>query len=1850
MSALSPLLRHLIPSVHLRTVALAALFGFATFAVRATPTEIPLPRPEALTPAPVAALGCADEPAFTGFITNTYTTTPATYSTTGMARGSISDVDDDWSCTAYYRYDGLGWQRADAEGDGNFQWGTLIHSTAVPCNWVIGETTYLKANDAAHCHTSDSDHGMQLELLNWTGQLQEGLWHADSSPDAAGDFMFIHSDCTSWYEGSGMSGQRIRWNEPFGSTNVGNRPGDNCDPTILDSTGTAQTITVDGTDPVLGFDWPAAGGPALVTAAGVGVTFDATDNVAGFSDASHDWNLQRQVGTWNGSTCSGFVDDASAGGLTSGTTNAADQVASQGLADETCYRWTLAATDANGNAAATITSGSIRTSLTGNLGRQSQHTFETWDLGAGDSLAVNVASANLVISHPILELPSRGGSASLTATYNPHDPTNIGMGPGWRLDAFRRLTVNGDNTVTFTDGDGSRHTFSGPATIGSVTTYTRPPTLYATLVKDTSLTANEFVLTYRDLSTDKFDIVGSEGLLVREEDRHGNGLTIAYGGGSNRISTITDTAGSRTIAFAWDGSNRLTSITDWAVVSSGEIQVSGTANRLHRLLYDGSGRLGGWADPLNTSSTCPGTPTTNTASHLVCLGYDAAGGLATITRGQTVTTLTGGALGTAPQAATTTIGYAGLDVTTVKDAQQEADAALGTTFDHPAAGVTQIERAGTTGLSLETATRYTLLANGDLYARIGTAARRATITPSETWITTTTTWDASYPIEVATVTDDDGGALERTTTTTYVGGSLGLVARIDAPLDGTSRHHTDFTYNANNDVTQQIVSRGGDATDRTITRHCYTSSGCATTATDLVPRSTIERYVDGAKGGSNGHVEDFVTEFQYDAFGQRTRETRHNYAAGGTLLDSRATGFEYDSLGNLTKEIVNYVSGTVTNPGDDISPASTTNARTDLTTIHAYDTAGNRISTADPRRAIESAKGTGLATDDFITRSVHNALNEQLRETTPTTPGVTITQKTSSTAYDEVGQVRTATDYGGVVTATRFDRAGRALESYRDTDGAGGTAAVTTGKSGYDPSGRLLWSEDEVQATDPAGGTDPGRTETTYDALGRAVTSTEAAGSASPAIASTTAIAHDGLDRVTQQTVGTESGAAQTTKTGYDPGDRVTSVDDEFTCTTTSYDWRGLATQIVEGRTSASPCTGSGTRTINQAFDGLARMTSRAVAGGETLEASTFDGAGRATTTWSAMGTTSRVLETTFNALDEPVTEYRYTDVAGTKSAESWARANRDPAGNETDRCTWSASPTEWCHLASDTTWASPVPITRSSSRFDARNNRVEQYTPGLGATTYDPDHNYQVAGVYLPTAAGKEHQTAYAYDTRHRLDTISHVLCAATQRPCAGGNILSSAIADDYGYDANDNRAQVIEDNGAGAVTRHYCHDARNQLVGTYSAAGCSTGLLEAFAHDAAGNRTSAAGRTFTYDGESQLATCSGTACSPAFDADGRLTKVTTASGTWSYEYDGESRLVRACRAATCATGSPDKSEFTYDGESHRTQIRTYTAGTLTTTTDFRYQGDAVASEIAASGSTVVTRTFTTDEAGAIMKVTIATTPVAGADDGTYLVTWNGHGDALALSEIDPGTGLLAPAARYTYSTWGTPTISAQSGYGNLEFRYLYVGRHDVQWDDFAGAGLLYMHARHYNPEFGRFLQPDPAEVESNLYGYASARPTSAMDPSGTNSRLLDSGGFGSAFAMPATTTINWFNRVAVKSAHVVLKPANLYGGSAVTTAMRKACCTGLQGYDAGHVIAKVLGGKGGLKALNVVPIKASVNRGAMRQVEGTVKHLLQRGHRVEVRVELVYKAGHKAPIKVIYKYRIAGRGDDFTVVRFDN
>lgn len=1283
-----------------------------------------------------------------------------------------------------------------------------------------------------------------------------------------------------------------------------------------------------------------------------------------------------------------------------------------------------------------------------------------------------------------------------------------------------------------------------------------------------------------------------------------------------------------------------------------------------------------------------------------------------ITKTQTVTTLSSGTLGTSVRsgatAVTTRVEFSNADVTAVLDAEEKQAAGAGTAFAHPAATATSVVRRGDGASSSDTTTRYTRASSGDVHGRITTVARKL----GAAWITTTTAFDATYPIEVASVTEDDGGSLERTTTHQYVAASMGLLLVTKEPLTTTpsvTRRWTQYTYNANNDVTQKTVSLDGSATVRTVTRYCYAASGCATSGTTATMRAVIENYVDGTKGGAQGHEEDITTEYLYDAYGQRTRETRYNYAAGA-LADDRATGFVYDTFGNLTKEIDNYVDGVVSPNSLDTTPAAGSSVRTDLTTTYAYDTAGNRVATTDPRRAIAASsttyardafertvadgwgtadtggawsgttadhdvtgsvgavilgsntnrnayltsvsaqdaeilfkvnvdqlavgsdhlvwaylrrqdssnyyqvritlntsgsitatfnrtaagsstvidaatttvphavsdwywvrarisgttavegrirlwkdgttepvewaaegtdasppaalQGTGhvglrfqlggsysgtypvtasfdeftvttiggggqaLGGDDYVSRSTFDALDQAVTQLTPTTPGVTIAQKTASSVYDEFGAVRRATDYGGVVTATASDRAGRPTETFEDTPTA---AAASTSQTVYDPSGRTISEKDRRQVAGSLG-----VTLYAYDELGRQIAVSVGDGTSHESEDDST---YDALDRLIALEVGVDgpgnpSPSSQLTTYVYDPGDRIVETDDQSSCGTSTYDYRDLPQTTTDGLVGGSCGSGTDTRTTTKTYDGRGRLLVAEVTAGPgtgdrtTIDA--FDSVGNKLST--AVRKSGVTTTTTFgiDRLDQTTSEVRPDG--------STAKTTYDAVGNALDRCFWKpAISVGDCLPVASSGWTNP-PTQSTSTSYDARNERIGLVDGSSNQTTvYDSDHNYQTKALYTPTKADLtvELQTLTSYDDRHRVSEVKHQLCTISAgHACSSTTLVGES---DYLYDDNDNRTKVLENNGAATTDLRYCYDALDRLQYRNTAAACGSAAKdETYVFDDAGNRTQTVvgGVTtnFAYDAEGRLCKTAATSCtSPnvTYDTAGR----TKTWNGWTFGYDPDGRLLTACKSATCAN-TADKVEFTYDGEGHRTRILTDPAGTGAgqgpVTRTFRYQADAIVEETLtdATHTDAVVRSYVVDDTGSVVRMTI---PAGEPGAGTYLPVYNGHGDTVNLSKLDPVTGSLTLANSFGYSTWGRPTTTTHNAIPDLGFRFAYVGEFDVQWDDAFGLDLLYMQARHYSPALGRFLQPDPDRSESNLYAYAANNPVTEIDPDGT-------------------------------------------------------------------------------------------------------------------------------------------------------
>jgi len=120
------------------------------------------------------------------------------------------------------------------------------------------------------------------------------------------------------------------------------------------------------------------------------------------------------------------------------------------------------------------------------------------------------------------------------------------------------------------------------------------------------------------------------------------------------------------------------------------------------------------------------------------------------------------------------------------------------------------------------------------------------------------------------------------------------------------------------------------------------------------------------------------------------------------------------------------------------------------------------------------------------------------------------------------------------------------------------------------------------------------------------------------------------------------------------------------------------------------------------------------------------------------------------------------------------------------------------------------------------------------------------------------------------------------------------------------------------------------------------------------------------------------------------------------------------------------------------------------------------------------------------------------------YYYHYDGLGSVAALSNTSGDI-----VERYQYDVFGRCTVHTSAGADGVWMTsddttdtklvvgnpYMFTGR---RYD--SESGLYYYRARYYNPEIGRFLQPDPIGYAGglNLYGYCGNNPINRTDPRG--------------------------------------------------------------------------------------------------------------------------------------------------------
>ncbi|MFG1342654.1 tandem-95 repeat protein, partial [Xanthobacter autotrophicus] len=337
--------------------------------------------------------------------------------------------------------------------------------------------------------------------------------------------------------------------------------------------------------------------------------------------------------------------------------------------------------------------------------------------------------------------------------------------------------------------------------------------------------------------------------------------------------------------------------------------------------------------------------------------------------------------------------------------------------------------------------------------------------------------------------------------------------------------------------------------------------------------------------------------------------------------------------------------------------------------------------------------------------------------------------------------------------------------------------------------------------------------------------------------------------------------------------------------------------------------------------------------------------------------------------------------------------------------------------------------------------------------------YSYDASGNLLKEVNSNGTGTAYSYDAGGRLtDIVNHAADAS----------VSSEFH--YSYDAAGLRSGVVISNG----TWTYGYDDAGQLVSAdfVSARAGVADKSISYVYDAAGNRVSATedGVTTTYTANALNQYTSAGDATFTYDADGNMVSKTDADGTWTYKYNTDNRLVRVTDAAGSVT------EYEYDAFGNRSAVSVDGVRTEYLVDPFGY-GDVVA-EYSTGGA--LTAQFLNGY-GLAARI--------GADGSGAFYDLDAVASVVGVSGAD---GTLANS--YGYTPFGTELWETETIANSFEFN----GGLGVSEDE---NGLIYMRARSYDAELGRFLSEDPLWLSGdvgNLYRFAENEPISNVDPTG--------------------------------------------------------------------------------------------------------------------------------------------------------
>ncbi len=402
---------------------------------------------------------------------------------------------------------------------------------------------------------------------------------------------------------------------------------------------------------------------------------------------------------------------------------------------------------------------------------------------------------------------------------------------------------------------------------------------------------------------------------------------------------------------------------------------------------------------------------------------------------------------------------------------------------------------------------------------------------------------------------------------------------------------------------------------------------------------------------------------------------------------------------------------------------------------------------------------------------------------------------------------------------------------------------------------------------------------------------------------------------------------------------------------------------------------------------------------------------------------------------------------------------------------------------------------------YDARGNRTVVQDSQDGVTTSVYDDNNQLVELEQSESGSAPLRVNLTYNQLGQNDSI-------TRYNSLDGLVTEVVATTSLSYDVYGRETNIDHTDGT-PTSITYTYDAQG-WVNTET----RDSTTVTYTYDADGELTGDGATTVTYDadgnrdngsntpGTANQLTTDGT-WDYSYDLEGNETKkVNVSTGeTWTYGYDQRNELLWAKDRVTDGGTLISRTSYKYDAYGNRIEQDIDTNGDGTVDIEQRYALDgwnpALAGSTGNSNWNVWADLDGLNSNALVSKYLrgdVVDQLFARVDDVSSTLTpyWmlTDHlGSVIAVTD-DSG----AVQASVHYDGWGKATITGSNT--AAVGRYEWTGR---EYD--AETKLQYNRARYYDAATGRWMSQDPLGFDagdSNLYRYASNKPTTLTDPSG--------------------------------------------------------------------------------------------------------------------------------------------------------